>query len=165
LIEWITENETGTKSFEVERSNDGIGFSKMGGKPSKNLKSKTSYNYLDEHAFSINYYRLKMIDEDGNYSYSKVIVVNQNGTFYSAVQPNPFIQSFVVHTYLPSPQPIKIQLLDVNGRLLRYKSIMGIAGNNKIEFDDVGNLQPGIYMVRIVRGNSIIEKKIVKGNQ
>jgi hypothetical protein len=75
------------------------------------------------------------------------------------------MQSFTVHTHLASPQPIKIQLLDLSGKLIRYKSIAGAPGNNKIEFDDVGNLQPGIYMVRIVRADSIIEKKIVKGNQ
>jgi hypothetical protein len=165
LLEWITENETGAKRFEIERSDDGVTFTRIGERFSKNLRSKTSYTYLDGHPFSINYYRLKMIDEDGSHYYSKVIVVNQNGSFYSAVQPNPFVQSFIVDTYLPSPQPIKIQLLDINGRLIRYKSIAGSTGNNKIEFDDVGNLQPGIYMVRIVRQDSIIEKKIVKGNQ
>ena len=53
----------------------------------------------------------------------------------------------------------------MSGKLIRYKSIAGITGNNKIEFDDVGSLRPGIYMIRIVRADSIIEKKIVKGNQ
>ena len=66
---------------------------------------------------------------------------------------------------LHPPQPIKIQLLDMSGRLIRYKSSMGVVGNNKLEFDDVGSLKPGIYMVRIVRSDTVVEKKIVKGNQ
>ena len=163
-LEWLTQNETGINLFEIERSDDGKSFYRLEQKPSKN-SSKTAYTYLDQNPLPVNYYRLKLIDEDGNYNYSKVIVVSPNGNLSSTVQPNPFMQSFAVHTYLPSPQPIKIQLLDMSGKLIRYKSIAGITGNNKVEFDDVGNLQPGIYMVRIVRADSIIEKKIVKGNQ
>ena len=164
-LEWVTESETATKYFEIERSSDGNTFNKIGEKLSKNTKTKTSHTFLDEHPLPVNYYRLKVINEGGDYSFSKVIAVNQNGAFYSTIQPNPFMQSFAVHTFLASPQPIKIQLLDMSGRLIRYKSSMGVVGNNKLEFDDVGSLKPGIYMVRIVRSDTVVEKKIVKGNQ
>ena len=164
-LEWITDSETGTKYFEIERSNDGNTFNKIGEKLAKNVKTKTSHTFLDEHPLPVNYYRLKVINEDGEYSFSKVVAFNQNGTFYSTIQPNPFMQSFAVHTFLSSPQPIKIQLLDMSGRLIRYKSTMGVVGNNKLEFDDVGSLKPGIYMVRIVRSDTVVEKKVVKGNQ
>lgn len=164
-LDWMTENETGLQRFEIERSNDGNTFGKIGEKLSKSIKAKTSHTFLDEHPFPVNYYRLKIINEDESHSYSKVIAVNQNGAFYSAIQPNPFMQSFAVHTFLAFPQPIKIQLLDMSGRLIRYKSTMGVVGNNKIEFDDVGGLKPGMYMIRIVRSDTVIEKKIVKGNQ
>jgi hypothetical protein len=163
-LEWLAESEKGISLFEIERSDDGKFFYRLEQKPSKD-GSKTAYIYLDQNPLPVNYYRLKLIGEDGNYNYSKVIVVSPNGNLSSTVQPNPFMQSFTVHTHLASPQPIKIQLLDLSGKLIRYKSIAGAPGNNKIEFDDVGNLQPGIYMVRIVRADSIIEKKIVKGNQ
>ena len=164
-IEWMTESETGTKYFEIERSNDGNTFSKIGEKLSKNAKTKTSYTFLDEHPLLVNYYRLKVINLDGASHFSKVIAVNQNGAFHSTIQPNPFMQSFAVQTFLSFPQPIKIQLLDMSGKLIRYKSTMGVVGNNKVEFDDVGSLKPGIYMIRIVRSDNVVEKKIVKGNQ
>ena len=163
-LEWLTENEKEIHLFEIERSDDGKIFYKMEQRQSKN-SSKIAYTYVDQNPFPVNYYRLKLIEENGNYNYSKVIVVSQNGNLSSTVQPNPFMQSFTVLTYLPSPQPIKIQLLDMSGKLIRYKSIPGITGNNKVEFDDVGSLRQGIYMIRIVRTESIIEKKIVKGNQ
>ena len=165
LLEWVTDTVSATKYFEIERSSDGNTFNKIGEKLAKNVKTKTSHTFLDEHPLPVNYYRLKLINEDGGYSFSKVIAVNQNGAFYSTIQPNPFMQSFAVHTFLASPQPIKIQLLDMSGRLMRYKSTMGVVGNNKLEFDDVGSLKPGIYMVRIVRSDTVVEKKVVKGNQ
>jgi hypothetical protein len=141
LLEWSTENKKEINLFEIERSDDGKNFYKLEQRASKNTGNKTPYTYLDPNPLP------------------------QSGGLSSTVQPNPFMQSFAVHTYLPSPQPIKIQLLNMSGKLIRYKSVSGITGNNKVEFDDVGNLPPGIYMVRIVRGDSIIEKKIVKGNQ
>lgn len=165
LLEWVMESETGAGYFEIERSSDGNRFNKIGEKLSKNAKAETTHTFLDEHPLPVNYYRLKVINEGGDYSFSKVIAVNQNGPFYSTIQPNPFMQSFAVHTFLTSPQPIKIQLLDMSGRLIRYKSSMGVVGDNKLEFADMGNLKPGIYMVRIVRSDTVIEKKIVKGGQ
>ena len=165
LLEWSTENKKEINLFEIERSDDGKNFYKLEQRASKNTGNKTPYTYLDPNPLPVSFYRLKLIGEDGNYTYSKVIVVSQSGALSSTVQPNPFMQSFAVHTYLPSPQPIKIQLLNMSGKLIRYKSVSGITGNNKVEFDDVGSLPPGIYMVRIVKGDSIVEKKILKGNQ
>ena len=163
-LEWSTENISLVKYLEIERSSDGRNFSKLGEWTPDNLKSKSSYTFLDQRPLPVGHYRVKLIYQDGNYNYSKVVVINQNGAFNLAIQPNPFVQSFTVDVNETDAQTIKIQVLDMNGRLLRYKSVAGKAGNNKIEFDDVGSLQPGIYMVRIVRGHSITEKKIVKNN-
>ena len=164
LLEWQDESETPVTVFEIERSSDGTNFKKIGESASKNESSGLRYEFIDQQPLQVNYYRIKIINGNGEHNYSKEIVFSQNGELYSAVQPNPFIQSFTVEVYLPSPQAIKIQLLDMSGRLLRYKSLSGIIGTNKIEFDDVGSLQKGIYMVRIVRSHAIIEKKIVKNN-
>lgn len=164
LLEWPTENPFDAKYLEVERSSDGTNFLKLGEWTLNSFKDKSSYTYLDERPLPVSYYRAKIVDEGGNHNYSKVAVVNQNGAFHSAIQPNPFVQSFTVDIYVADAQAIKIQLLDISGRLLRYKSVAGKAGNNKIEFDDVGSLQPGIYMVRIVRGYSVTEKKVIRSN-
>ena len=103
------------------------------------------------------------MDVNGNYLYSSIVSVA--GTAPKAqIQPNPFLQSIAVNTFLPSAQPIKIQLLDMSGRLIRYKSVPGVSGANKIEFDDLGGLQPGMYMVRIITIDSITERKLIKAN-
>jgi hypothetical protein len=164
-LQWVTEGETNTSHFEIERSSDGTNFNKIGEKASKNTSSKNTYFFLDESPLAINYYRLKMIDKDGKYSYSKIVVVNQTAASVSKVHPNPFLQSFSINTFLPSAQPLKVQLLDMNGSLVRYKSFNGQAGDNRIEFTDLGNLQAGVYMVRIIRLNSVTEQKLIKTKQ
>jgi hypothetical protein len=164
-LQWITEAETGTSRFEIERSSDGTNFNKIGEKASKNISSGNTYTFLDEAPLLVNHYRLKIMDEDGKYSYSKIVVVNQTAAFVSKIHPNPFIQSFVINTSLPSAQPLKVQLLDMNGSLIRYKSVNGLAGENRIEFNDLGNLQAGMYMVRLIRLDSVVEQKIIKAKQ
>ena len=163
-LDWLNTDTTAAIHFEIERSSDGTNFSRLG-EWRPDLKNKSAYTFLDQHPLPVNHYRLKVIDRDGNYGYSKVVVVNQNVAFNLTIQPNPFVQSFTVDVYETDPQTIKIQLMDMSGRLLRYKSVAGKAGNNKIEFDDVGSVREGIYMVRIVRGYSVIEKKIIRANQ
>lgn len=164
-LEWFSENEINTRSFEIERSSDGTNFKKIGSVASQNSRNKNFYTYLDNHPIAVNYYRLKMIDADGNFTYSKIVVINQKGSWYSAIQPNPFVQSFTLQVYLPASEQLKIQLLDISGRLIRYKSITGIAGINKLEFNDIGSLQPGLYMVRVIRMESVIEQKLIKSSR
>jgi hypothetical protein len=164
-LDWPNKDTSFATQFEIERSADGINFSKLGEWNPDKVKNQSLYKFLDEHPLPVNHYRLKLIDGKGNYNYSKVTVISQNGAFNLAIHPNPFVQSFTLDIYETDPQTIKIQLMDMSGRLLRYKSVSGKAGNNKIEFDDVGNLRAGIYMLRIVRGYSVIEKKLIRSDQ
>jgi hypothetical protein len=53
----------------------------------------------------------------------------------------------------------------MNGSLVRYKSFNGQPGDNRIEFSDLGGLQPGVYMVRIIRLDSVTEQKLIKAKQ
>lgn len=80
----------------------------------------------------------------------------------STVQPNPFSQSFIINTSLRVAQPLKLQLLDMNGNLVRYKSVNGQPGENRIELSDLGNLQAGVYLLRIIKPDSVIEQRVVK---
>lgn len=68
-LKWIVE---GTDKIEVERSTDGINFSFLG----TGILNK----YVDMHpAYGKNYYRLKMYEEDGSFSYSHILAVTING--------------------------------------------------------------------------------------
>jgi hypothetical protein len=110
------------------------------------------------------YYHIKQVGIEGKFSYGSIAGV-AGSEFKTKIQPNPFSQSFIINTFLPSAQPLKVQLLDMNGSLVRYKSFNGQPGDNRIEFADLGNLQAGVYMVRIIRLDSVTEQKIIKARQ
>lgn len=81
-IKWTTQNEINLKGFEIERSFDqkNESFKKIDFvKPSEENKDKKEYTYEDTSVFKSSvrtfYYRLKVVDNNGTYTFSKVISV------------------------------------------------------------------------------------------
>lgn len=79
ILQWQTSNEVNTKDFEVERSPDGINFLTVGKLAAANSDGNNFYSYTDNAAGqNAGFYRLKMIDENGSFSYSSIIKVATN---------------------------------------------------------------------------------------
>ncbi len=81
-IKWTTQNEIDLKGFEIERSyeNKSESFKKVEFlKASSEIKDKKEYTYEDKSVFKSSdrtfYYRLKIVDNDESYTYSKIISV------------------------------------------------------------------------------------------
>jgi hypothetical protein len=72
LLGWATASEQQSEGFEIERSANGNSFQTIGAvKASGNSNNAINYRFEDEHPGAINYYRLKMIDQDGSYTFSE----------------------------------------------------------------------------------------------
>ncbi len=90
-LKWQSSSEENTSHFEVERSADGKNFSPVLTKKAQgNSSSLVSYNAIDNSPLSgTSYYRLKMVDLDGTFEYSKLVAVNAEGTLQVLAYPNP----------------------------------------------------------------------------
>ena len=90
LLQWTTEGELNNKLFEIEHSTDALTFAKIGETVAKIPANIThDYNFLHHNPnHGSNYYRLKQIDNDGNYTYSKIINISFSEPTIS-VSPNP----------------------------------------------------------------------------
>lgn len=98
-IEWSTASETNNKTFEVERSLDGEQFVTIGSKAGALTSTAFHrYEYNDQQAKKglAYYYRIKQVDVDGQYTYSKIqtITLSASKTIYAF--PNPFQESITV---------------------------------------------------------------------
>lgn len=84
-VVWATESETNCDRFEVERSGEGLHFQKIGTvKSGGNSSSYRLYKTRDTRPLNgLNYYRIKEIDFDGHYEYSRIVVAR-----FEAVAPN-----------------------------------------------------------------------------
>jgi surface protein len=76
ILVWQTANEKNNMGFDVELSYDGKNFQKIGFIKGKgNTTTRSIYDFFDKNPFRISYYRLKQIDVNGSFSYSKTVVV------------------------------------------------------------------------------------------
>src|SRR5204862_3127439 len=85
-LEWKTSSELNSKEFDVERSVDGVNFEAISIVPAAGNSTVTiNYSHRDEDhpQKSVLYYRLKLLDIDGRYEYSKVLRLRfRAGSFY-----------------------------------------------------------------------------------
>ncbi len=93
---WTTAHEVNTLRFFIERSSDGIQYSSIGSLPAQqNYSGNANYRFTDEAPLSVNFYRLKMADIDGNFSYSPIRELSSSPAAGSAVSiscyPNPTV--------------------------------------------------------------------------
>lgn len=142
-VSWRTNFEQNLKTFEVEYSVDGIRFTKVGNiNPSNN---PTGSVYIFKHLSPItgaNFYRLKIIELDGTYSYSNVQLVNFNSTQPSVtIYPDPADKYFNVQTELKN---YTLEIIAADGKMIR--SMQSLSTNLTV---DVSNCPSGLYTIRI----------------
>ena len=146
-LQWTTENEINTKSFDVERSADGNIFSKIGSLNSRNTLTENRYDFTDTHVtMPVNYYRLKLTDVDGKYTHSNIIKLSGNNTV--RVYPNPPGANKIVNITTPeSFRNTQLTLYNAQGQRLLSKTIM--SNNTQL---DISRYPKGSYTLKFADG-------------
>ena len=166
LLKWKTTDEINTISFEIERSSDGIRFSKIGNVAAANTSGVHTYNFTDYHITSLGksaiYYRIKQKDINQNYSYSKIIrlqIVNSGNSII--VYPNPAATQINLETTVDKPQLLHLNIINIDGKLIQRQQFSLTNGNNFLVIK-INNLKNGIYFLDF-KGKTIqTRKKIIK---
>lgn len=167
-LNWITENEINTKSFEIERSFDGINFENRWDVSAQNNSIKNEYSYIDYSIINYTsskyiYYRLKMINIDGSFTYSNVVKVSFNKeTIYNAVlYPNEVSKSAVLSLTYGKSANTTLNIFDMNGELVQTKQVSTNKGLNLYNID-VSFLRSGMYNLSINSDNFSQSLKLIK---
>lgn len=167
LLDWATASEIQVNRFEIERSNDGSLYEKIGTiQAAGNSNTNKYYSFTDLLPFNTdNYYRLKMVDDDGKYSYSNVVVFKGGqltNMLVDKIKPNPFRDVINIELALQQPQQLTIQLVDMTGRVELSSNYAGKAGVNKIVLNNLGNLSAGVYFIKIITADTLEQQKLLK---
>lgn len=162
VLEWITSAEANNKGFNIERSADARDWTSIGFVSSQsvegNSSQKLNYQFWDtEPQIGMNYYRLKQIDFDGTYEYSRVRLA-MLGNPHISLAPNPS-DDFITIDGLSADT--FITMYNVSGKVVYAASAAGKSHTVKL----VG-MTKGIYFIDITDRNGIkVVKKIVKVGQ
>jgi hypothetical protein len=168
-VEWKTSQEWNTKTFEVERSENGTIFSKVASLDAAGTSNiLKNYQIFDNQPFNpITYYRLKTIDIDNSFTYSQIVAVNLGNmevTKFNNIYPNPFLESVNVEFNIPKNTTYKVVITDLLGREV-YQEVRNAENitNQKLLLY-LPQLKQGTYLLKIIDGNKSITERVVKLN-
>lgn len=160
LLKWTTTNEVNTSKFDIERSLNGIDWNALGNKDATSLSGINNYDYIDANPnYGINYYRLKMIDKDGSYTYSPIrtVEVSKPNTPF-VIAPNPAKSSTTIYFNIPISKA-EISIYDAQGRQVYINTYNG-ASLNKFELN-TNNLLNGLYIVNVKTGDRNYNERLL----
>ena len=167
---WTTASERDNLGFYLERSSDGLNFESLGFVPSQGNSVQNQDYAFDDHFpnASINYYRLRQNDVDGQVSYSRTIALSRDrGQAEGSYRffPNPNRGLVYYEATFGQAQNLKIEVSDVLARTVQRFDYEAQTGLNLLPIN-LDYLPAGSYFVRVISSLSGEEQQatIIKAN-
>lgn len=141
---WATTQEKNNDFFEIEVSTDARNFYKISlVKGHGNLNFQHNYNFVDTNPLAdLVYYRLKQVDFDGAFEYSKIVAVQNRGLANAfVVYPNP-VQGELALKLHDSKIVKRTSMFDSNGMKVFFQ-------NSSSRLLQIADLKSGIYVINV----------------
>ena len=145
-----------TKSFDLERSSDGVNFAKIATIQAAGKSSDNNYIFNDNSIYNGKlFYRLKMVDVDGRFTYSQVIWINSAASGSIIIYPNPATRVLNINTGSTNLIKTVASVYNADGRLMQ--NILITSNQQQI---DVQRFAKGSYIIKFADGSvqSFIKK-------
>ena len=161
-VNWTTATEQDGDVMQLERSKDGISFKAINSQPATS-RNGAAYSYDDAQPFAgINYYRLRIISQNGDQSISKTVsAVAASGATQLAVYPNPATSHVTLSLQGTQATTADVRIADFAGRTIQQATI-ALNSNGTAQLN-INTLSSGTYIITCtVSGNtfqSVLEKK------
>ncbi|PWJ59531.1 putative secreted protein (Por secretion system target) [Dyadobacter jejuensis] len=158
-LQWETTEESNSDFFQVQRSADARNWNILTNVDAAgNSRATTLYRHTDSNPLAgDNFYRLKMVDRDGTFSFSRIRTVSfAEGIERITLAPNPVSESLNI-SMTDWSKVQQLEIFDLNGRPV-YRS-----SNPNAEPISVKGLSTGMYVLRIAKsdGNASVHKFVV----
>ena len=163
-LNWATASEINNSHFEIQQSLDAENFITIGKvEGAGNSNSILNYKSIVENNENIqSYFRLKQIDFDGKFEYSKIIAVDCSDNLLNTIEvyPNPFTNEISIDFKTLLKSKVKIEVRNKLGIIIKEEVIEANNSNKKIELNK--NLSSGIYFIIISNDTETIVRKLLK---
>lgn len=166
-LKWITETEINNHGFMVERSTDGKEFATIGFVPGNGNTTETQHYIYNDKNVELKkryYYRLKQIDFDESFEYSKIVSA-ELGQETQAIRigefiPNPASNIATVDISIDTDEEAEFELKNTAGQVVRKGTVQLKAGSNNCSFN-VQDLPSGSYLVTITTKEKIYTRRLI----
>lgn len=148
IVSWSTSMENNSRRFEIYRSNDGETFELTGQVAAKgNSNTMSNYSYIDRSASGSSFYKIKVVDNNGESFWSSAVFVKSALAVVSDLYPNPASSILNLNVTNESGSDFSLEVVDMFGKAMQSYKGSDIMGNSFSM--DVSNLDKGVYFVRM----------------
>ncbi len=145
-LDWKAFRGEFAEVFEIERSNNGTDFLKIGTVKATGTGAENDYSFTDYKPTSVNYYRLKTSSSNGQDSYSSIVVIRvEESITQLRAYPNPVQNNLQLQVAAPKG-PVQMRVKDLSGRTLLEWQVQSTGGALHTSVD-VSKLTAGTYVV------------------
>jgi len=165
---WQTTHENNSSYFELQKSSDGNNFETFATSSAKgNTTTVNNYQAADDlffYHYKKVYYRLKMVETNGSFKYSTVVVITLDATVKNSIiaWPLPFSSSLNVAYNSASDEAVTIILHSVNGAAVLTMNNVAKKGNNTITINQAQSIPAGTYLLTVSSSTNVQTIKVIK---
>jgi hypothetical protein len=156
---WLTGIEINTSYFNIERSLESHVFSSIGTLKASDNANGMKYSFLDGNLpADLLYYRLKMVDIDGKFSYSPVIQIHLDSVQRTlAIYPNPS-NKILIALHPEAMGKARLNIIDFMGRIVQTINVEPGTTQTLIILN---NLSCGLYEVIWKDSNTTLSQSLL----
>jgi hypothetical protein len=117
--QWVTEEESNIRHYEIQRSTNGTDYVTIGNVASRNQSTRSLYSYNDKNPVNgIAYYRLKSEELNGKSEYSKIVSINFTKPGGISIYPTKLVAGSALHITNPANEKLTVYFYSTGGKLL-----------------------------------------------
>jgi len=165
VISWKIADPWQPAFFEIQSSSDGVHFVSIS--KANVLFNQSAYQYTDKRKLTgKQYYRLKAIEKDGSFFYTKALQVTVNYNLVESIRLWPSVVKNNASLFINAATGHKAQIdiHSMDGRIVQTMDVFVQAGSNSIELQ-LQTLTPGVYIIVVkTDDNKISFTRFVKLN-
>ena len=162
-LSWDVENEANFSHYDIERKSASADvYTNIARKTASGSSMRSTYLYADNIAAladNVIYYRLKMVDMDGHYKYSTIIMVRKDQKKLTGItiNPNPVnsADAATVRFQSASNTLVTLRVVDLAGRTISQQQNNVSEGINSVPVKNLAHLQPGNYIIQLLNGDEL----------
>ena len=167
VLNWSVENrDAQSNRFEIEKSFNGTDFENIGS-INLNNNSGDNYSFTDRNLTiadpaTVVYYRLKMVDKDGQFTYSEIKNIRLHDKVLNiSLYPNPAKSSSKLNLNLDNPGVVRISITNILGKQVNQIEFNGTKGFNQKNID-LSGISAGSYIIKVQVNNKIRTIPVIK---
>lgn len=143
--EAVTTDEVNTDRIELQRSKDGTAFTSIASLPTRNTSGNQRYQFIDGHPLAgTSFYRLKMIDKDATFDFSRILSVDLKSNNKPAIYPNPV--NDIIQLQIPIDGMTQVSVFSANGQTVLQQRVQVSGGKALIR---IPSLTKGTYYLKV----------------